>query len=63
MELEMTKREVQQLLAKLTGLKPSEFVRVCTYKNTLTNRHYETIQIKATGREMDVEYPQHLRFR
>ncbi|HAU87448.1 MAG TPA: hypothetical protein DCW90_18780 [Lachnospiraceae bacterium] len=59
----MTKREVQKLLAKLTGLKTSEFVRVCTYKNTVNNRHYETIFIKETGKEMDVEYPAHLRFR
>lgn len=59
----MTKREVQKLLAGLTGLKTSEFVRVCTYKNTETKKYYETIEIKATGKEIDVEYPEHLRFR
>lgn len=59
----MTKREVKKLLASLTGLKTSEFERVCTYKNTVNNRHYETIFIKDTGKEMDVEYPAHLRFR
>lgn len=59
----MTKREVKKLLASLAGLKTSEFERVCTYKNTVNNRHYETIFIKETGKEMDVEYPAHLRFR
>ena len=59
----MTKREVQKLLAELTGMKPSQFVRVCTYKNTETNRFYETIEIKATGKEIDVEYPRFMRFK